>query len=201
MSRAILVPLADRLRGVPATLVHCEDMVRRKWKPWDSIIEILPHEEQVRLLSGAFPADMIVYALQDAYRDFIPEDTWRKYRGAHTYGPGPQEQPPQEAPVTQPAPQQTPPRAGERRGFGSSSPVNGERTLGETAPRTTLPRETGEAPTQGQPVPQQGRSAFDAPPAQTTTESAPAGRSVLDEIAASRERLARRRSNRQQPTG
>ena len=73
--------LTHEYKGMSANLSGMEDLVRRKWKPWDDIIQILGHEDQIRLLSGAFPPDMIVYAFQDMYRDMIPESVWRAYNG------------------------------------------------------------------------------------------------------------------------
>lgn len=50
-------------------------------KPWDDIVRIPTIEEQVRMLCGAgIPATAIVYALADAYGDFIPQHIFDQAR-------------------------------------------------------------------------------------------------------------------------
>ncbi len=76
-------------RGMPADLTAVESLIRRKVKPWNSVVQILSHEAQIRLLSGALPADMILFALEGTYRDMIPQTVWDSYRAVvHPTTPG-----------------------------------------------------------------------------------------------------------------
>lgn len=107
--------LSRDYKGMPPQLTAVEELVRRKWKPWDDIIQILNHEDQIRLLSGAFPADMIIYALEGLYRDMIPDSVWRSYqnRSVATVGGA--------VPYGAPAQPQGGANAG-RRGWGAPAP-------------------------------------------------------------------------------
>ena len=58
---------------IGANLQPYEEDFMRKCKPWDDIVHIMPIKEQVELLAARFPPDAIIYALGDAYGEFIPE--------------------------------------------------------------------------------------------------------------------------------
>jgi hypothetical protein len=162
--------LTSEYKGMPAQLSGVEDMVRRKWRPWDQIIQILDHEQQIRLLSGAFPADMLIYALEDIYRNLIPEVVWNQYHSRTVQGGGPEQSAPQQ--TTQPQAQTG------RRGWGAPTPVEAP-SVPEEAYENNGDGQGGEGydPSQDQapaevPLP---------PPVQTPptrTQSAPQGRPV-----------------------
>lgn len=222
--------LTPTYKGMPADLTGVEDLIRKKFKPWDEVIQILDTEQQIRLLSGAFPADMIIYAFQDTHRELIPESVWRAYQNrsqAPTGGQLPQQpaapagqrrgwgapapdasagqgtgpvagaddgyddgapvdaEPQSEAPAAPAGQPAQPPVAGQRRGWGGTAATNNETVIGETAPREELP---DQAPAPRQAAPPVG---FDQRPA--AGAPAPSGNAVQSAIAASRERVQRRR--------
>lgn len=98
-------------KGMPADLSAVEDLIKRKSKPWDDVIQILDHEQQIRLISGAFPPDMIIYAFENLYRDLIPEAVYRSARNRSQVATGNEPRPGPAAPAT-----------GARRGWGAPSP-------------------------------------------------------------------------------
>lgn len=69
------VEIFDDYNGTPASLDGVVEQICDKIKPWDDIINIPTMEEQVELICRCgIPADAIMYALADLYRDIIPAD-------------------------------------------------------------------------------------------------------------------------------
>ncbi len=118
--------LTPDFKGMPASLAGCEDLVRRKWKPWDDVVQILTTQQQIQLLSGALPASMIEYAFRETYADMIPESVWKALRGRVSAPTG-----------GEVASRSTAPVAGVRQGFGGSS---------ASAPAQTAPGSQNEVP-------------------------------------------------------
>lgn len=146
--------------GIPACLAGHEELVKRKWRAWDDIIYLPSHEEQVKWLCSAFPADVVVFALREMYGEMIPEAVMqagmgelrkRGYDGGQDSLGGvnqAQAQPPAQAPA-------------QRRGFG-----------GDAAPTQTQ----GAPPAQQAGQPAQAPPATTQPPTGAQTQPAPATR-------------------------
>ena len=169
--------MSDDFRGMGPELTAVEDMVRHKVKVWDDIIFLPTHEQQVRWISGAFPPDVVVYALEAAYGHFIPDATYAAATNRSQVQGG---YDPSQAEVA-PAPG----RIG-RRGFGGTTGSGANSSEQAPAPTDSSfseeahPQEVldySPAPTalgrrqRGTPQPPQGQTA--PPPSQQPTQAPP----------------------------
>lgn len=81
------VSIMDRLsNGAPADMSSMANILLDKWTPWEEIIHIPTVDEQIRYLCAVLPADLIVSALADRYRELIPQQTMQA--GFNRIAPG-----------------------------------------------------------------------------------------------------------------
>lgn len=95
--------------GIPPTLTQARDIVLPKIKAWDDIVRHFSIPEQVSMIcSSGLPASAVVYALQEAYGEHIPQSVYEQARAAHAnpgYYGGQQQARPQQGPSPFGAPQ------------------------------------------------------------------------------------------------
>jgi len=74
--------ILDQCNGIAPSFPGIHALAEAHVKSWDEIIRMPSTEEQVRMLcSAGIPASAIVYALGDAYSEFIPQHVFDQARG------------------------------------------------------------------------------------------------------------------------
>ena len=98
--------------GIPAPYIPSEEYCRKAWVPWNRVVRRLTVEEQVKLISTAFDAAIIVEAFRDSeFAQYVPDAIMRS--GSTSVAMGGQASPGNVAPVQQftpPVQQYTPPQ-------------------------------------------------------------------------------------------
>jgi hypothetical protein len=75
------VELYPTYHSVSASVSGISDLLARKSKQWDDIVQVLSLEEQVRkLCRSGIPASALVYALGEVYGQYIPDEVHEQAR-------------------------------------------------------------------------------------------------------------------------